>query len=173
MTDRTFERAVRDWLGDGSDRTPRPAIDAVLLAIKTTPQQRALWSRRRFNLMPTYIRLATVAAVVAVVGLGALTYFGGVAGPGGPTSQPTPTAAPTGAPPTSTVAVSRMEIQGDAASWTAALPATWSPRSGWFTAASQGQKTGHIRWVLGIGTVLAIVGLLVVWLVSANGAGVL
>lgn len=41
------------------------------------------------------------------------------------------------------------------------------------TAASQGQKTGHIRWVLGIGTVLAIVGLLVVWLVSANGAGVL
>ena len=31
-----FERAVRDWLEDGSDRTPRPAIDAVLLAVKTT-----------------------------------------------------------------------------------------------------------------------------------------
>ena len=36
--DRAFERAVDDWLEDGSDRTPRPAVDAVLLAIKTTPQ---------------------------------------------------------------------------------------------------------------------------------------
>jgi hypothetical protein len=33
-------------------------------------------------------------------------------------------------------------------------------------AASSGQKTGHIRWVLAIGTVLAIVGLLAVWLTS-------
>jgi hypothetical protein len=34
------------------------------------------------------------------------------------------------------------------------------------TAASGGQKTGHIRWVLGIGTVLAIAGIVVVWLMS-------
>ena len=34
------------------------------------------------------------------------------------------------------------------------------------TAASGGQKTGHIRWVLGIGTILAIAGLVVVWLAS-------
>jgi hypothetical protein len=34
------------------------------------------------------------------------------------------------------------------------------------TAASAGQKTGHIRWVLGIGTLLAIVGIVGVWLVS-------
>ncbi|MBR7618984.1 hypothetical protein JKL49_06240 [Phenylobacterium sp. 20VBR1] len=33
-------------------------------------------------------------------------------------------------------------------------------------AASGGQKTGHIRWVLGIGTVLAILGILVVALMS-------
>lgn len=33
-------------------------------------------------------------------------------------------------------------------------------------AASGGQKTGHIRWVLGIGTVLAIIGILVVALMS-------
>jgi hypothetical protein len=33
------------------------------------------------------------------------------------------------------------------------------------TAASQGQKTGHIRWVLIVGTVLAVVGLITVWMV--------
>ncbi|WP_340645924.1 hypothetical protein [Phenylobacterium sp.] len=32
--------------------------------------------------------------------------------------------------------------------------------------ASGGQKTGHIRWVLGIGTLLAIVGIAVVLLLS-------
>ena len=31
------------------------------------------------------------------------------------------------------------------------------------TAASGGQKTGHIRWVLAISTVLAIVAILIVW----------
>ena len=39
------------------------------------------------------------------------------------------------------------------------------------TAASGGQKTGHIRWVLGIGTVLAIAGIAIVWLMSSAGAG--
>lgn len=34
------------------------------------------------------------------------------------------------------------------------------------TAASGGQKTGHIRWVLAIGTVLAVVAMIVVWLLS-------
>lgn len=34
------------------------------------------------------------------------------------------------------------------------------------TAASGGQKTGHIRWVLGIGTILAIVGVVAIWLTS-------
>lgn len=38
------------------------------------------------------------------------------------------------------------------------------------TAASGGQKTGHIRWVLVIGTVLAIAGIVIVWLVSSAGA---
>jgi hypothetical protein len=32
------------------------------------------------------------------------------------------------------------------------------------TAASAGQKTGHIRWVLAIGTALAAVGFVVAWL---------
>ena len=31
------------------------------------------------------------------------------------------------------------------------------------TAASGGQKTGHIRWVLGIGTTFAVAGMAIVW----------
>lgn len=106
MSDRTFERAVRDWLDDGSDRTPRPAFDAVLLAIKTTPQERALRIPRRFNLMPTYLRLTAAAiAVLALVGGGAIWYAGQSTDPSPPTSTgstvpslaPSPTALPTAA----------------------------------------------------------------------------
>ena len=34
------------------------------------------------------------------------------------------------------------------------------------TDASAGQKTGHIRWVLAIGTVLAIAAVMIIWLVT-------
>jgi len=35
------------------------------------------------------------------------------------------------------------------------------------TAASQGQKTGHMRWVLLFSTALAVAGLAAVWMVMA------
>jgi hypothetical protein len=95
MSDRTFERAMSDWLESGSDRTPPAAIDAVLLAVKTTPQERDLRIPRRFNPMPTYLRLAAAIAIVAVLGVGAVAYVNQVPGPGGPTqAPPTPTPAP-------------------------------------------------------------------------------
>lgn len=104
MSDRTFEGAVNDWLEDGSDRTPRSAIDAVLLAVKTTPQERDLRIPWRFPFMPALSRASGLAAValVAVVGAGALIYLNST-GPGGAGSQPTssPTTAPT---PAATVA---------------------------------------------------------------------
>jgi hypothetical protein len=100
MSDQPFEHAVRDWLGDGSDRTPRPAIDAVLLAVKTTRQERDLRIPRRFTQMPTYMRLAAAIAIVAVVGVGALAYFNGGPNMGGPpTAAPTATAAPSASIP--------------------------------------------------------------------------
>jgi hypothetical protein len=77
MTDRAFERAVRDWLAAGTDRTPKPAIDAVLLAIRTTPQEREPGIPRRFTTMTSFLRLLAAAiAVVAVVGGGAIWYIG-------------------------------------------------------------------------------------------------
>lgn len=115
MSDRQFERAVRDWIGDGLDRTPRRAIDGVLLAVKTTPQERDLripWRFPRMRPLSPAIALAAMA-LVAAVGAGGLIYLNSpsASGPGGPPSpQPTavatpdPTATPTPEPSESGVA---------------------------------------------------------------------
>src|SRR5688500_11864920 len=101
MSDLKFERAVRDWIEDGSDRTPRPAIDAVLLAVKTTPQERDLRIPWRFLQMPALSRMTGGAAValVAAVSVGGPLYLN-AKGPGGPGTSvpPVVTAAPTRAP---------------------------------------------------------------------------
>ena len=101
MTDhRGFEHAVDDWLAEGSDRTPTPAIDAVLLAVKTTPQERDLGIPWRNLNMATPLRLVAAIAIVAVVGFAGLTLLNpGTGGVGGmpsatPTAVPTPTPSP-------------------------------------------------------------------------------
>jgi hypothetical protein len=93
MKDQLFDDAVRDWLEDGSDRTPSTAIHAVLLAVKTTPQERDLRIPRRFNLMPTYLRLVAGIAIVAIVGVGVLAFNTRLPGSGSSTPVP-PTATP-------------------------------------------------------------------------------
>jgi hypothetical protein len=104
MSDLQFERAVTDWLEDGSDRTPRRAIDGVLLAVKTTPQERDLRIPWRFPPMPALTRATGIAAValVATVAAGGVLYTGF----GGPGASPTPTIGPTptSPPPTPTAA---------------------------------------------------------------------
>jgi hypothetical protein len=97
MSDRRFERAVLDWLEDGSDRTPRRAIDAVLLAVKTTPQERGLRPPWRFTFMTNTMRAAAGIALVAVIAVGALAVGAGV---GGPSPSPSPTATVTPTPST-------------------------------------------------------------------------
>jgi hypothetical protein len=96
MNDRTFEHAVREWLDAGSDRTPPDAIDAVLLAVKTTPQERDLRIPRRFTLMASSMRLAAGVAIAAIVGVAALALINQSPGAGTratPTPQPTASAA--------------------------------------------------------------------------------
>lgn len=118
MSDRVFEHAVSDWLEAGSDRTPPAAIDAVLLAVKTTPQQRDLRIPRRFTLMTTPMRLAALIAGVAIAGVAALALpnRGPGLGPSG-TSTPLPTTspAPTGA---TTTAPSPTTDPNDTSAWT-------------------------------------------------------
>ena len=131
MSDQLFERAVHDWLEDGSDRTPPAAIDAVLLAVKTTPQERDLRIPRRYNVMPTYLRLVAGIAIVAVLGLGAVLYVNRGTGPrvgGEPT--PSPTLAPTAAPsPTAAAAATLGPL--DTTAWTT------------FTSSEYGFSVGH------------------------------
>lgn len=127
MSDQLFEHAVRDWLEDGSDRTPRPAIDAVLLAVKTTRQERDLRIPRRFTQMPTYMRLAAGIAIVAVVGVGALAYFNGGPNTGAsptpaPTTQATPTMSPLSSGP---LAPGRHAYEGEGVRVVLTVPAGW------------------------------------------------
>jgi hypothetical protein len=103
MSDQLFERAVTDWLEDGSDRTPRSAIDGVLLAVKTTRQERDLRIPWRFTTMPALSRATGIAAValVAAVGTAGLIYLnaGGPGAFGGPsTPAPTAQASPSNSP---------------------------------------------------------------------------
>ena len=128
MSDQLFERAVRDWLEDGSDRTPRPAMEAVLLAIKTTPQERDLRIPRRFTRMPTYMRLAAAVAVLAIVGVGALTLFKGPDIGSRPT--PAPTASPTAPPLTEgSLDPGRYRWDADGLRVTMTVPAGWESTS--------------------------------------------
>jgi hypothetical protein len=99
MSDRQFEHAVHGWLEDGSDRTPPAAIETVLFAVKTTPQERDLRIPWRFIQMPNYVRYAAAAAIVLVVGVGvlAINLRSPSAGTGG-SPAPSLTAAPTATP---------------------------------------------------------------------------
>lgn len=92
MSDRSFERAVSDWLDDGVDRTPKHAVEGVLLAIKTTPQERDLRIPWRFPQMTGLSRAIAIAALtlVVVVGGGALYLTGGAVPPASPSPSPSP-----------------------------------------------------------------------------------
>ena len=91
---REFDRAVDRWLDDGSDATPPEVIDAVLLAVSSTPQERrSWWPARRTNRMNAYAKSIAAAATVlavAAVGYNMLPGIGiGIVGPGA-TPAPSP-----------------------------------------------------------------------------------
>ena len=116
MSDHLFERAVREWLDDGSDRTPRPSIEAVLLAVKTTRQERDLRILRRFTLMPTYMRLPAAIAIVAIVAVAFIALLPRAPGFGSPGPSPTPSANPN--PTQSTVDLGTITLTDTDCTWT-------------------------------------------------------
>lgn len=126
MSDGPFERAVLDWLEGGSDRTPRPAIEAVLLAVKTTPQERVLRLPGRFALMTNTMRAAAGIAIIAViavgvVGVGALS--SGVGGPSpAPSTTPVATAGPTVSP---TLPTGPVSFTSPLYGYTVTVPVGW------------------------------------------------
>jgi hypothetical protein len=114
--DRAFERATRAWLEDGSDQTSPATIDAVLLAVRTTPQERDLRIPWRTAPMSNPMRLAAAIAIVAVVGFAGLNLFGrggiGSKPTPSPTINPTPSSIPTSGPSPAATPI-------DTATWTA------------------------------------------------------
>ncbi len=114
--DRAFENATSEWLEAGSDRTPPHAIEAVLLAVRTTPQERDLRIPWRTVPVPAALRFAAVVAIVAVAGVVTINLLrpGPNTGVGGPpastspseeaTASPTAAASPLGEPTASPAA---------------------------------------------------------------------
>jgi len=74
--DRSLERAARSWIEIGPTQAPSRAVEAALLRIDTTPQERDLRIPWRLPTMFTPARVA-VAAVIGVLLLGgAYTFLG-------------------------------------------------------------------------------------------------
>lgn len=88
---RDFDRAVDQWLDQGSDATPPEVIDAVLLAVRSTPQERDFRVLWRTTPMTPYLRVAAVIALAAIASSAALSAFGlGGSGFGGTNATPSP-----------------------------------------------------------------------------------
>jgi hypothetical protein len=94
--DRAFQRAIQELLDDGSYRTPANTIEAVLLAVRTTPQERDLRVPWRTATMSNPMRLVAAIAIAVLVvaipiGIG-LTLLGGPErGVGAPSASASPT----------------------------------------------------------------------------------
>jgi Tol biopolymer transport system component len=97
--DRTLERAARSWIEAGPVRAPEHAVDAALLRIQTTPQERGLRAPWRLTTMPTLARIAAAAAIGVLLLGGAFVFFGR---PNESTVGPPSTSAPT-APPSAAI----------------------------------------------------------------------
>jgi hypothetical protein len=95
--DRSLERAARSWIEAGPTQAPDRVVEAALLQIETTTQERDWHVPWRLPKMNTPARVAT-AAVIGVLAVGGafivLRPSGAFVGVPGPTPTPTPTASP-------------------------------------------------------------------------------
>lgn len=98
--DRSIERAARSWLEGGPTQAPDHAVEAALLTIQSTTQERDWLPWRTRQMTQTLRLLAGAAAIAVAVGGVILINPGSGTGPGGQpsalltTPSPTPTASP-------------------------------------------------------------------------------
>lgn len=93
--DRSIERAARSWLEVGPTRAPERAVEAALVQIETTTQERDWHVPWRLPKMTTPLRVASAAVIgVFVVGGALYALAPASSGPGAPppTASPTPSA---------------------------------------------------------------------------------
>jgi len=110
--DRSLERAARSFIEAGPTHAPDRAVEAALLRIETTPQERDLRVPWRFPSMTTPARVAVAAVIgVLLVGGGLLLLGGGSQSPvGGPN---TTAVGSTGPSPSSTGSPGASSARGD------------------------------------------------------------
>jgi hypothetical protein len=127
--DRSLERAARSWLEDGPTQAPDRAVEAALLRIDITSQERDLRIPRRLPKMSTPARVAA-AAVIGVLAIGGAFYL---ISPGNRSSVGVPGPSPTPSPSAS-----------PSASASASLTAAAAPARTWgdWQATSQGAIAG-------------------------------
>ncbi|MFI5261451.1 MAG: hypothetical protein ACHQZR_02700 [Candidatus Limnocylindrales bacterium] len=129
--DQAFERATREWLEDGSDRTRAATIDAVLLAVRTTPQERDLripWRTAPMSNLARLVAMAVVAVLVlAVVAFNLRPTSGGVGG----ASTPSPAVSPSAPAPSPSTGPTPTPYSIDTTTWTT------------YTSARYGLSIGH------------------------------
>ncbi|HTE66795.1 MAG TPA: hypothetical protein VK736_11155 [Candidatus Binatia bacterium] len=109
--DRSLERAARSFIEAGPTQAPERAVEAALLRIESTPQERDLRIPWRFPSMTTPARIAVAAVLGVLLVAGAISFFGrpgqpSVGVPGPSPSSPAP-ASPIASPkPSSSGAIS-------------------------------------------------------------------
>ncbi len=96
--DRSLERAARSFIEVGPTRAPEPAVDAALLRIQTTSQERD-WFPWRTRVMLTPTRVAVAVVIGALLIGGAFFTFGRQPSVGAPGPSTSPSAPPSPASP--------------------------------------------------------------------------
>jgi hypothetical protein len=131
--ERSFERTTRAWLERGANQAPDRAIQAVLLAIETTPQERDLRIPWRFPVMNTPFRIAAAAIIgLLIVAVGATYLGGGSSGGigGGPAATqlatPTPSWAPAAPLPSPSVPALTQTFTSSLHGYSVKYPAGWT-----------------------------------------------
>jgi len=105
--DRSLERAARSFIESGPTRAPERAVEAALVQIETTSQERSLWVPWRTT-MTTPARVAA-AAVIGVLAIGGALFLFGRAGQPN-VGPPAPSAMPSTSPTSSAAAATSPSV---------------------------------------------------------------
>ena len=134
-SDRDFETTAAEWLNAGSDSTPLHLIDAVLLAAKSTPQERDIRIPSTTPIMNKFVIFGFGAAAMVVIAFLVVAQLFGSPSKVGSSGEPTPSPEATAAESSSSPSVAWGECtELEAGTYRAAIgpsSVTVSVPSGW------------------------------------------
>ncbi len=148
--DRSLERAARSFIEAGPTQAPDRAVEAALLRIESTPQERDLRIPWRFPSMTIPARIAAVAILGALLLGGALSLFGGI----GRSPVVAPAVSPTASAPPSQKATAKPQ----------SFPTDYTGLQGWIVFHRGGLPPDGSTPAAGVSD-------RTLWLVHADGSG--